>query len=109
MSQYLVSDSTALGALLRGVRKARGLTQADLAQRAGLLPKTISALESGTGQVLVTTLLRCLSALQAQMLVASTEDATGGSWPGAKGIKPAANTSSAPRSRPPAKALKERW
>ncbi len=44
-------------------RKLRGLTQAQLADRAGVSRDTLSRLESGTGGVGLETLLRVLRAL----------------------------------------------
>lgn len=40
--------TTTLGALLRALREAAGLSQEELAERAGLSPHAISALERGT-------------------------------------------------------------
>ncbi len=77
MKQYLVTGSRELGELLRGLRKAQGWTQVKLAERAGVLPKTVSALEIGTGNVRVATLIRCLSALEAELLIASRAAAPG--------------------------------
>lgn len=70
MQHFLIPTCADLGAVVRGVRKSRGLTQAQLAQRAGLLPKTISAIETGAGQVLVSSLMRCLSALGVDLQLA---------------------------------------
>jgi HTH-type transcriptional regulator/antitoxin HipB len=61
---YLVPTPKELGELVRGFRKQRGWTQALLAEHAGLLPKTVSAIEAGNGQVLLANVMRCLSALE---------------------------------------------
>jgi HTH-type transcriptional regulator/antitoxin HipB len=61
---YLVPTPKELGELVRGFRKQRGWTQAVLAEQAGLLPKTVSAIEAGNGQVLLANVMRCLSALE---------------------------------------------
>lgn len=63
MSRYVAATSKDLGELVRGFRKQLGWTQAQLAERAGLLPKTVSAIEAGGGQVLLANVMRCLSAL----------------------------------------------
>jgi HTH-type transcriptional regulator/antitoxin HipB len=63
VSRYLAATSKDVGELVRGFRKQRGWTQAQLAERAGLLPKTVSAIEAGSGQVLLANVMRCLSAL----------------------------------------------
>lgn len=67
MAAYLVPTPKDLGALVRGFRKQRGWTQALLADRAGLLPKTVSAIETGNGQVLLANVMRCLSALELEL------------------------------------------
>ena len=63
MSGYLAATPKDLGELVRGFRKQRGWTQARLADQAGLFPKTVSAIETGSGQVLLANVMRCLSAL----------------------------------------------
>ena len=63
MSRYLATSSRDLGELVRGFRRQRGWTQARLAEQAGLLPKTVSSIEAGSGQVLLANVMRCLSAL----------------------------------------------
>ena len=67
MSRYLVATAKDFGELFRGFRKQRGWTQARLAERAGLLPKTVSAIETGGGQVLLANVMRCLSALEVNL------------------------------------------
>ncbi|MBL8949161.1 MAG: helix-turn-helix domain-containing protein, partial [Myxococcaceae bacterium] len=53
-----------LAQVLRGFRKAKGLTQAELARRGGLLPKTVSAVENDPSKVTFESLYRVLSALE---------------------------------------------
>jgi len=67
MSRYLAATARDLGALVRGIRKQRGWTQAQLAEHAGLLPKTVSAIEGGGGHVLLANVMRCLSALEVDL------------------------------------------
>ena len=71
MSRYLAATPRDLGEIIRGFRKQRGWTQARLAERAGLLPKTVSAIETGRGQVLLANVLRCLSALDVDLTLDS--------------------------------------
>lgn len=56
-----------LGRMLRGKRKSRGVTQAQLGAAAGLLPKTVSLLERDPGRCRVDTLFTVLSALDLEM------------------------------------------
>lgn len=74
MPGYLAPTPIELGAVVRGYRKQRGWTQAQLARQAALLPKTISAIETGGGQVLLSNVMRCLSALGVQLVVQDRAD-----------------------------------
>lgn len=74
MPRYLVPTAQDFGALIRGFRKQRGWTQARLAEHAGLLPKTVSAIELGGGQVLFANVMRCLSALELDLSLDSRTD-----------------------------------
>lgn len=58
-----------LSALLRGHRQAVGLTQKQAAAMVGLLPKTISALESHPERSSVGSLFRLLSSLGLEMVL----------------------------------------
>lgn len=58
-----------LGALVRTARLSRGWTQAALAERAGALPKTVSAIERGSGGARLDTLLALLAALELDLAV----------------------------------------
>ncbi|MBL8954066.1 MAG: helix-turn-helix domain-containing protein, partial [Myxococcaceae bacterium] len=49
--RFSVSTPGQLAQVLRGFRKAKGLTQAELARRGGLLPKTVSAVENDPSKV----------------------------------------------------------
>lgn len=53
----------ATGALILSCRLQRGLTQAELAARAGMTPANLSAVEAGRRDLLVGTLLRIAAAL----------------------------------------------
>ncbi len=67
-----------IGNILRNARKAQKLSQADLAQRSGLWPRTISLLESGAGGAKLDTLFDLLAALDLEIHIAprSKGDAT---------------------------------
>ncbi len=58
-----------LGPILQGLRRERRVTQRAAAARVGLLPKTISGLESSPGRHSVESLFRLLSALELQMVL----------------------------------------
>jgi len=58
-----------VGATLRAARERAGLTQGQLAARAGTSQATISAYESGTKEPYVATFNRLLSALGARLTV----------------------------------------
>lgn len=51
------------GKKVRAARQARGWTQEELADRAGLAPVQVSRVERGVREVRLTTLLRLVSAL----------------------------------------------
>ncbi|MFT4102940.1 MAG: helix-turn-helix domain-containing protein [Burkholderiaceae bacterium] len=77
MTVFSTPTAKELGDLIRGLRKQRGWTQSQLAEQAGLLPKTISAIESGTGRVLLINVMHCLSALDVDVRIESRHDAGG--------------------------------
>ncbi len=58
-----------LGAVLRGFRRQRGLTQAQLAARVGLTQKAISIVEAHPETIGVERLFRVLAALQVELSV----------------------------------------
>lgn len=89
MPGYLVPTPKELGELIRGFRKQRGWTQARLAEHAGLLAKTVSAIEAGNGQVLLANVMRCLSALEVDLSLALRREPGAVSRPHASGVSPA--------------------
>lgn len=118
MTRYLAPTPKELGQLIRGYRRQREWTQAQLAQQAGLLPKTLSAIEAGTGHVLLANVMRCLSALEVDLYLASrTSVQPRGEThqpqlvePSRPAAKKASSQSTASRRRTATnKALKERW
>jgi len=45
---YTINLLQQLGPVLKGIRKKSGMTQKQVAEKVGMLPKTISALETGS-------------------------------------------------------------
>lgn len=69
-----VTTTKQLAIELKGRRKALKLTQKELAGMTGLLPKTISALESDPDRCSVKSLRILLAGLQVEMTLAPAED-----------------------------------
>jgi HTH-type transcriptional regulator/antitoxin HipB len=67
VSPVLITSPSQLAAVLRGHRNHRGLTQKEAGLKVGLLPKTVSALESDPGRSSVATLFKLLSALDLEL------------------------------------------
>lgn len=120
LSGFIAPTPITLGQLVRGFRKQHGWTQAQLAERAGLLPKTVSAIECGRGQVLLANVMRCLSALEVELSLEPRPAVGTGPQPHADPSgKPARHGTKAPtRVSPPeqprrafarSKALQEKW
>ena len=59
--RYTIRIGQQLGPSVKSMRKSLGLTQKEAAFKAGVLPKTISALENGSTTVAIETLLRLLA------------------------------------------------
>ena len=57
---------------IRSLRKARGLTQAQLGERIGVKQVRVAAIESNPGSISVEQLLQVLHALDARLLLADT-------------------------------------
>lgn len=75
--EYPIQTARQLALALKGWRKARKWTQAEAAGRVGLLPKTVSALESNPEISSVATLLKLLSALELELTVRPKPGAAG--------------------------------
>jgi HTH-type transcriptional regulator/antitoxin HipB len=58
-----------LGQALRAARKAKGLTQAELAARAGIWQRTVSNIETGTSGAKVDTIFDLLAALDLELRI----------------------------------------
>lgn len=62
-------SSRQLAQALKGRRKALAITQAIAGAKVGLLPKTVSALESDPGSCTVSSLFKLLSALDLEIVL----------------------------------------
>jgi HTH-type transcriptional regulator/antitoxin HipB len=68
MRQIVVSPE-GLGAVLRELRKKKGITQAALGARVGLDQKRVSLIENGNPNIRVDSLFRLFSALEVGMIL----------------------------------------
>ncbi len=66
---YSIRTASQLGPVLQGQRKSRKLTQKTLGLQVGLLPKTISALESTPENCSIASLFKALSALNLELVL----------------------------------------
>ena len=66
---YPLPLSSQLQPLLKSLRKARGLTQAQLAQRLGVVQSRVADIERNPGAISVGQLLQLLALLDAQLVV----------------------------------------
>jgi HTH-type transcriptional regulator / antitoxin HipB len=69
MSPTLVQSPSALGRALRDARRARGLSQGEVAELAGITQATVSHAERGTRPLSIDTVLRLLSALKLELVI----------------------------------------
>lgn len=69
MQTQVLRDATGLNQALRSRRRALGLTQDELGQRAGLAAKHVSRIENGTHEPKVSTLLALISALGLELVL----------------------------------------
>lgn len=65
----LARSARELSNALRNARKAQKLSQAELASRAGLWPRTISMIETGSGDTRLETVFSLLAALDLELHV----------------------------------------
>jgi HTH-type transcriptional regulator/antitoxin HipB len=73
MSQLreLARDPKQIGNFIRGERKRKGMSQKELASRAGLRQASISAIENGSPNTKLQTLLAVLSSLGLEFQIAT--------------------------------------
>jgi len=69
MKDYPIQTDQQLPLLLRSLRKARSMSQAELAQRLGVAQQTISQMERDAAAVTVQRLTKALSLLGAQLVL----------------------------------------
>ncbi len=69
---YPVQLPTQLQSLLKSLRKSRGMTQAELARRLGVVQSRVADIERDPGAVSVEQLLQVLALLGTQMVVRET-------------------------------------
>ena len=67
-----MTNSTQLGAMVRAQREQRGLTQAELAERARVTRESVSRLESGRDNARLSLVLNVLSALDLDVTLEQT-------------------------------------
>jgi len=69
MMKYFVRTTQQLALILQGCRKETGASQKQTASKVGLLPKTISALETNPDTSSIVSLFKLLSALGLEMVL----------------------------------------
>ena len=69
MSDYPIRTESQVSLLLKSFRKARGMTQADLAHALGVTQQTASDLERNAATASVSRLLRMLSAMGVELVL----------------------------------------
>ncbi len=69
MTDYAVKTSRQLGAVLKGYRKDRRLTQRQIGAKTGLPQPSISQMEADPGPMALARLLKVLSALDLELVV----------------------------------------
>ena len=74
MPDYPIRTLSQLAAALRDRRKQRKKTQSTVGMDVGVLPKTVSALESKPGPSSISTLFKLLSALDLEMVLRPKEN-----------------------------------
>jgi len=81
---YLILTPNQLASTLKNRRKSLELTQVETAKRVGLLPKTISALESSPERCSVESLFKLISVLDLELSLTEKssrpEDRQNGEW-----------------------------
>lgn len=73
MSDYPIRTEQQVSLLLKSFRKARGMTQADLARALGITQQTASDFERNASTASVSRLLRMLAALGVELVLRDTQ------------------------------------
>jgi len=76
MNDFSVKTPQQLGAVLKGFRKERGLTQKDVGSRVGLAQKAVSEIESEPGRAGLARVFKLLAALDLEVVVRAKETST---------------------------------
>jgi DNA-binding XRE family transcriptional regulator len=74
MADYPIASGEQLRAYLRALRKTRGMTQQDLANRLGVTRPRVWKIEQAPGDVTLTNLLSVLTALGVQLTIHDPQD-----------------------------------
>lgn len=98
---YPLQLNSQLRQLLKSLRKTRHMTQAQLAQRLGVVQSRVADIEREPGSVSVEQLMNVLSVLGAQLVVRETEPSVPPGAPGYAGGDPAAVRSDDAPGTPP--------
>ena len=69
MVDYVIKTPRQLGAMLRGYRKDRGLTQQEIGARATVAQPTVSQMEDDPGPSALSRLLKILAALDLELVI----------------------------------------
>ncbi len=69
MTEYAIRTPPQLGAVLRGYRRDRGLTQKDVGSKVGLAQNAVSQIESIPGRAGLARVFRLLAALDLELVV----------------------------------------
>lgn len=77
---YTIHTPRQLGQILKGQRSTRHLTQAEVATRVGLLPKTVSKLERDPDTATLGSLFKLLSSLQLELVVRTKSNSSASEW-----------------------------
>ena len=67
MMDHFIATPTQLALILKNYRKSLGLTQIELAEKTGLLPKTISLMENSPEKSRIDNLFRLISVLNLEL------------------------------------------
>lgn len=78
--EYLITTPAQLGLILQGCRKQKGLTQAELARRVGLLQKYVSHAETSPEKQSVERIFRLLSGLGLELVLRDKPPLTEEDW-----------------------------
>ncbi len=73
---YTISLIQQLGPVLKGIRKKTGMTQKQVAEKVGMLTKTISALEAGSPRSTLDSLMTLLGAYNYTLGLVQKTDAS---------------------------------